>query len=115
MPIPGYPARQRDDGGALRFLIVAAQIPLQSTDHGAEAVRDGIVAMSTLPAHLRGSLTWDWGSEMAAHSSFRIATDMDVYFCDPASPWQSGSNENTNGLLASTSRKAPTCPSTVTS
>jgi IS30 family transposase len=68
--------------------------------HTAEEVRDGLVAtMSTLPAHLRGSLTWDQGSEMANHKSFTIATDMDVYFCDPASPWQRGSNENTNGLL----------------
>ncbi|MGM0929818.1 MAG: IS30 family transposase [Actinomycetota bacterium] len=69
-------------------------------DHTAEAVRDGLVAtMSVLPAHLRGSLTWNQGSEMAAHKSFSLATDMDVYFCDPASPWQRGSNENTNGLL----------------
>lgn len=55
--------------------------------------------MSTLPAHLRGSLTWDQSAEMAKHKAFSIATDMDVYFCDPASPWQRGSNENTNGLL----------------
>jgi IS30 family transposase len=69
-------------------------------DHAAETVRDGLIAtMSTLPAHLRGSLTWDQGAEMAAHKSFSIATDMQVYFCDPASPWQRGSNENTNGLL----------------
>ncbi len=66
----------------------------------AEAVRDQLVAtMATLPAHLRGSLTWDQGAEMAAHRSFSVATDMPVYFCDPASPWQRGSNENTNGLL----------------
>jgi transposase, IS30 family len=70
------------------------------TDHTAESVRDGLIAtMSSLPAHLRGSLTWDQGVEMAAHKSFTLATNMKVYFCDPASPWQRGSNENTNGLL----------------
>ncbi|WP_411806017.1 IS30 family transposase [Arthrobacter sp. LAPM80] len=69
-------------------------------DHTAETVRDGLIkTMSTLPAHLRGSLTWDQGVEMAKHKAFSVATDMDVYFCDPHSPWQRGSNENTNGLL----------------
>jgi IS30 family transposase len=69
-------------------------------DHTAETVRDGLIkTMSTLPEHLRGSLTWDQGAEMARHKSFTLATDMPVYFCDPASPWQRGSNENTNGLL----------------
>ena len=69
-------------------------------DHTAESVRDGLIkTMSALPEHLRGSLTWDQGAEMAKHKAFSIATDMDVYFCDPASPWQRGSNENTNGLL----------------
>jgi transposase, IS30 family len=68
--------------------------------HDAEAVRDGLIAtMATLPAHLRGSLTWDQGAEMARHKEFSVATDMAVYFCDPASPWQRGTNENTNGLL----------------
>jgi IS30 family transposase len=68
--------------------------------HTAEEVRDVLVPLiGTLPAHLRGSLTWDQGSEMAAHKQFTIATDVPVYFCDPHSPWQRGSNENTNGLL----------------
>jgi IS30 family transposase len=52
-----------------------------------------------LPAQRRKSVTWDRGIELARHKEFTIATDMRVYFCDPQSPWQRGSNENTNGLL----------------
>ena len=52
-----------------------------------------------VPQLLQQSLTWDRGTEMAAHSDFSMATNMDVYFCDPQSPWQWGTNENTNGLL----------------
>jgi transposase, IS30 family len=70
------------------------------SDHSAESVRDAMLAViPTLPAHLRRSLTWDQGSEMACHADITLATDLDIYFCDPHSPWQRGSNENTNGLL----------------
>ena len=56
-------------------------------------------SIAKLPAQLRRSLTWDQGSEMAEHRRFSVKTGVDVYFCDPQSPWQRGSNENTNGLL----------------
>ncbi len=68
--------------------------------HGAEAVRDAIATkIATLPEQLGKSLTWDQGAEMAQHAQLRIDTGLDIYFCDPRSPWQRGTNENTNGLL----------------
>jgi len=68
--------------------------------YGADAVRDAIAStITTLPTELRRSLTWDRGKEMAKHADLKIAAGLDIYFCDPQSPWQRGTNENTNGLL----------------
>ncbi len=68
--------------------------------HGAEAVRDALVeSITTLPSQLRRSLAWDQGNEMVRHAEISIAAGIPIYFCDPASPWQRGTNENTNGLL----------------
>jgi IS30 family transposase len=76
--------------------VLLAKIDAQT----APTVRDAIAAQITqLPIHLRRSLTWDQGREMAQHAQFTVDTGVDVYFCDPHSPWQRGSNENTNGLL----------------
>ncbi len=86
-PLPGRDGLRVNNGPAM-------------TGHGAEQVRDAIAAaITTLPEQLRRSLTWDQGAEMAQHAELRIDTGLEVYFCDPRSPWQRGSNENTNGLL----------------
>jgi IS30 family transposase len=80
-----------------RYLMLVA---LPSGNHQADAVADALAAaITTLPERLAKSLTWDLGHEMAQHQRFTIATGVQVYFCDPKSPWQRGSNENTNGLL----------------
>jgi transposase, IS30 family len=94
----------KDNGSAIGTLVerttrfvILLHLP---ADHGAGAVRDAIAAaIVTLPAALRRSLTWDQGIELAQHAQLKIDTDLDIYFCDPHSPWQRGSNENTNGLL----------------
>ena len=78
-----------------RFLILV-KLPEKRTDIVVDAL---IKAVRKLPVTLRKSLTWDRGSELTDHATFTVATDVQVYFCDPYSPWQRGSNENTNGLL----------------
>ncbi len=97
-----------------RFTLLL-HLPRMSTDHGhearvkngpalaglgADAVCEAITRTITiLPAQLRRSLTWDQGAEMAQHARLKIDAGIQVYFCDPHSPWQRGTNENTNGLL----------------
>jgi IS30 family transposase len=80
-----------------RYLMLVA---LPGGNHQADAVADALAtAITTLPEQLAKSLTWDLGHEMAQHQRFTTETGVQVYFCDPKSPWQRGSNENTNGLL----------------
>src|SRR6202167_1625697 len=76
--------------------VVLVKLAEKRTDEVVDAL---IKAVRSLPAALRKSLTWDRGSELTQHVRFTVATDVKVYFCDPYSPWQRGSNENTNGLL----------------
>jgi IS30 family transposase len=86
-PMPGHGGARLKNGPAL-------------AGHGAEAVRNAIAAkIAMLPDHLRKSLTWDQGAEMAQHAQLKIDTGLEIYFCDPQSPWQRGTDENTNGLL----------------
>ena len=79
-----------------RFVMLIALPDGHAADVVADALANKIVE---LPEQLRRSLTWDQGKEMAAHARFSVKTGVPVYFCDPRSPWQRGSNENTNGLL----------------
>jgi IS30 family transposase len=93
----------KDNGSAIGTLVERTTrftLLLHLDDQTAATVRDAIeAAITTLPTALRRSLTWDQGRELAAHVELRLATDLEVYFCDPHSPWQRGTNENTNGLL----------------
>ena len=80
----------------MRYVLLARLADGRGTEQVIEALKTRI---EDLPAHLLRSLTWDQGKELSAHQRFTVDTGVQVYFCDPHSPWQRGSNENTNGLL----------------
>jgi len=104
--IPGHWEGDLIAGGANTYLATLVErhsrfvmlVPVQSR-HTRTVTRALSEHIGRLPQQLRASLTWDRGVEMADHAKFTVATDVKVYFCDPQSPWQRGSNENTNGLL----------------
>lgn len=94
----------KDQGSAIGTLVerrsgLVLLLHLPEDHTAASVAAQTILKMGALPAILRRTLTWDGGSEMAQHAAISIATGIDIYFCDPHSPWQRGSNENTNGLL----------------
>ncbi len=86
-------------GGDHHFCCGCVPVPRQSVKSTQTVVSALIKQAKKLPSELYKSLTWDQGKELSDHRRFSLATDIDVYFCDPRSPWQRGSNENTNGLL----------------
>ena len=104
--IPGHWEGDLIAGGANTYLATLVErhsrfvmlVPVESR-HTRTVTRALSEHVGRLPRQLRASLTWDRGGEMADHAKFTVATDVKVYFCDPRSPWQRGSNENTNGLL----------------
>ena len=104
---PHQPQRSRDSQDECAFALSGAltqtrycQLVALPEGTNAEPVCEALKAsITTLPVQLRRSMTWDQGKEMAEHRRFSVETGVEVCFCDPRSPWQRGSNENTNGLL----------------